>query len=285
MHRPPKLRIAFLLLAALLIPLLVACGDDDGNDNADTRFAPSETAVPREAANQPDAPASSPVDNLVARKSSTEPASDLPEEPTVPAGIVIGTAESDEPIVKNTPSGPVPTQVPPPPSAFDEDGDGFYTADELEQAIRYRFPDYEWPDNYQLTADILIKHLDLGKFPPGTGFEVQAEYTNIGMYHMCAWQFAMLDAVHEDDPAVIDEALYQLEDIGLIRNRFFAHDQEAEQVFTEMYDRAALGDPADLQQWVDNNCGFEREAFITPGTPVGDSSPAATSNGTEEAVR
>lgn len=253
MYWPPARRFELLMITALLLPLLAACGG--GGNEADQDAVVNPTSPPTEVS--------------VAQELPTEENNAPPAPPEAP--LVVATVSDDEPIIKDVPAGSAPTQVLAPPSDFDSDGDGMYTADEFQEAIRYLFPTYEWPDNYQVTADIIIDGMNVEAFP-GSGWEAPGEYTIIGMYHSCAWELALLVAVHENDATLMEESLYQLKDIGLTKNPL-SNDENGKAMMREMYDRAALGDPAPLQQWVDNNCDHEKDVFITPDSGT----PAATS--------
>lgn len=238
------------LVAALGVVLLVvaACGTgaDTGNDQGATSTAPtSETA---RSENSPETSTPTDSDEDLARVSEETVGADG-------AGDV-----PDDPWGKELPTGPAPTAPPAPPSDFDSDGDGMYTLDEFELAIRYRYPEYEWPPGYRLDLD---KALDGMDFPEDSRIEAPGEFTFLGLYHDCAWEFTLIDASLENDQSLIDESLYQLVEFGQNKNPL-SHDENGKASMRDMYERAALGDVAPLQQWVSNNCERMRPYLITP---------------------
>jgi hypothetical protein len=242
-------RLTVSLVTLMLLPLLMACGgNDDEPKQTGAIFAPTPTST----------------ETRVAIASPTPPAAKATIESDLP--LEVGTVANDEPIVKDVPPGPAPTQPPNPKSSFDRDGDGLYTSDELVEAVQSRFPTYEWPADYQVTADIIIQGLNLDRFPNSL-FEANGEFTIIGLWHMCAWDFALLDAVRADDTTLRETSLHQLKVVSL--EHWTSSDVEGRAFMLEMYDRAALGDPAGLQQYVDNNCNEEKALFFrqTSGSP------------------
>lgn len=248
-RRPAKRQLTIFMMIALLVPLLVACGGENEDE-------------PDAAANTTSTLTANDVAQTIGTPSASEPPVTLPSEPeTTVSGDV-----KHNPWGKVIPTGPAPTVPPNPPSDFDEDGDGLYTQEEFAEAIRYRYPEYEWPPNYQLDLDKAVAAMS---YPEGSQIEAPGEYTFLGLYHQCAWEFTFLDAVYANDQGLIEESRHQLVDIGQKKNPL-SRDETGKAMMRDFYDRAALGDPADLQQWVDNNCDLRKKNFITPdvGTPV-----------------
>lgn len=206
-------RLLPLAIMALLIPLLAACGGE-----SDAEQEPEADTTTQDVAQSPPAGATG------TPTASTPPVTLVPTDPeTAASGDV-----PDNPWGKEIPTGPAPTVPPNPPSDFDKDGDGFYTNEEFAEAIRYRFSEYEWPENYQTTADIIIDGLELDKWPDAKN-EAPGEYTIIGMYHQCAWEYTLLGAVHDNDQGLVDESMHQLKDIGLTKNPM-SRDEEGKEM-------------------------------------------------------
>lgn len=248
-----SLGLAATLGAVLLI--LAACGggaDEAADNNTDTLAVITPTPVSSDT--------SSPMPETSTPASNDEDIALVFEEP--PAAEGPGD-DPESPWGKDLPTGPAPTVPPAPPSDFDSDGDGMYTLEEFEEAIRYRFPEYEWPPNYQMTEDRMIEAMRFDSFPQGSQLEAPGEYTALGLMHQCAWELTLIDASLESDQLLIDESLYQLVEFGQNKNPL-SHDENGKAFQRDMYDRAALGDIAPLQQWVDNNCDLRRQYFITP---------------------
>ena len=149
-------------------------------------------------------------------------------------------------------------------SEFDIDGDGSYTYDELVRAVQHLFPAYEWPENYRVTPEMLVSKFDPLPDPAAPQFEVQYEYTLIGLYHVCAWGHAWLDAFRVGDAELIAESEHQLQDVALVNPVFIYIKDDLAQIFNQ----AKLGDPSAIQQYVDNSCA--PYTFITPefSTPL-----------------
>lgn len=277
--------IAAILGAVLLI--LAACGgdpDEAANTTTDTLAvttptpvstappSPQAGATPAASAAVADQP---PVTTMVEQDDQTvaveaEPdnaaattKADSEEQPEEPQVTLIADAP-DDPWGKDRPEGPASTEVPTfLESDFDADGDGSYTYDDLVRAVNYLFPTYEWPVSYRVTPELLLSGFGPLPDPNAPRFQAQYEYTLLGLYHVCAWGQAWLDAFQEGDSALMEESLSQLQDVAL-ENPVFVYIREN---LAAIFDRAALGDPSLLQQYVDTSCATYE--FLPPeaGTP------------------
>lgn len=187
--------------------------------------------------------------------------------------ILIDTAQEDLQVTKDVPAGPAPTQpnISESVSPFDADGDGRYTYEELKKAVESLYIAYEWPEDYETTPQLL-----LSGFAPmaeqDARWRVPYEYTLVGGAHQCAWEFAWLDAYRVGDTALMDKSLGQLRTVAMTRPTLHPN---AVEFFSEAYDQAALGDPALIQQDVENNC--DASEFATPITRATSTSSAGTS--------
>lgn len=235
------LGIRQMVLLASVVLFLTACGGDtDGaSDNrTETLAVITPTPISSDASSQtPDVSTHASADEDAALVSERPPTTKEPgDDPDAPWG-------------KDLPVGSAPTAPPAPPSDFDADGDGFYTFDDLERAVNHLFPSYEWPENYQVTPE----HM-LSGFAPmaeqGARWQVQYEYTLVGLYHVCAWEHAWLDAFREGNTESMDESVYQLLNVA-VANPVFIHLRDG---IEERTNRALLGDPALIQRHVDNSC-------------------------------
>ncbi|MDQ3547255.1 MAG: hypothetical protein M3439_00405 [Chloroflexota bacterium] len=75
-------------------------------------------------------------------------------------------------------------------AALDEDGDGYFTEREVRQAIRMTVEDYQWPELYTPSADVIVYYFSGGRSVEdleGSLSEVGTEHTLIGGWHECAW--------------------------------------------------------------------------------------------------
>jgi hypothetical protein len=251
--------LAHLSVLVISILVLAACG---GSGNAgepaaehDPTSTPGTDGVAQVTSTASgEAPTGTPMGDGAAQAAS--PASGDVATGTLPGGLVIATAPDDETIVKNVPTEP-PIQQTVVRSNFDADEDGFYTFEELEQAVAALYPSYQWPDNYQVDPNTLLSGFAAFK-DQGARFQAGSEYTVIGMRHQCAWEMAWLDGYREGDTALMDESLNQLRTVALENPMFIYIRDDLE----NMIQRAELGDPALMQRHVDANCRSMK--FITP---------------------
>lgn len=249
---PSRRTMPALSLSLVLLLILTACaaGGNETNQDAtiDRTTRTAETSVAQASPMNENGTASSSSDDIIAQERSTDEVT--PTSQSTESSIIAATAVSDEPIIREAPTGPAPTEVPiSMESDFDTDGDGFYTFDDLERAVNHLFPSYEWPENYQVTPE----HM-LSGFAPmaeqGARWQVQYEYTLVGLYHVCAWEHAWLDAFREGNTESMDESVYQLLNVA-VANPVFIHLRDG---IEERTNRALLGDPALIQRHVDNSC-------------------------------
>lgn len=261
MHRNHRTHLIVALLGALLV--LAACGGDADEPAA----TPSPTAVAQtpEATPSPNAVELQTVSTpaTVAEEASPESVAQTPA--STPAGITDGPelvvaepSDSDESFAKPTPPGGVYPTVPPnPKSSFDSDGDGLYTQDEMNEAIEYRFGEYEWPPNFSVTPGDVTSVLNL---PPGSLIEAPGEYTILGRFHTCSWEVTLLNATLAGDQELIDESMYQLVEFGQKKNPL-SRDENGKAHYRDLYNKAILGDPSGLQNGINSNCEFVLPPF------------------------
>lgn len=265
--------ISVVIIAAIV---LAACGGSAPGRVSETEANPRTppatvggSGVASTTTGAQDAVTSPVVAGIGTKTASTE--SGEGDVGALPAGVFIGTPQGDGPIVKAQPTGSASTapvvQQTAAPSQFDADGDGFYTFAEFQQAVAALYPSYEWPDNYQVDPTILLDGY-AGSAERGDRFEVRGEYTIIGMRHTCAWEMAWLDGYREGDEALMAESLRQLRAVAL--ENPLTHSSSLDYL-KEIFERAELGDPAMLQQYVDSNC--RRTDFIAPDTATPSGTP------------
>lgn len=150
-------------------------------------------------------------------------------------------------------------------SAIDSDSDGFYTIDELEQAVRETFPAYDWPSAYQPTIDDIFFMVDFDRIPPGANFEVPMDLQLLGGLNRCAWQQEWIDAFSAGDQPRMTSSMQHLRRTVLTNPMNVYIITEA----TDMYNQAELGNPALLLRDQQLNCtGFnswvESQNFAVP---------------------
>lgn len=146
-------------------------------------------------------------------------------------------------------------------SEFDSDGDGWFTYEELEQAIASSLPDYTFPENYQTSVESIMKQWEQYK-QGGAEWQSRMHITTLSMYHMCAWELAWLDAFANGNEEAMEESLGQLRSVSLEAPTL----QGIRSSMTERFNHAGLGDPSLIQQHVDSSCLMEW-ATPQPGTP------------------
>lgn len=269
------------LLIILLVFVLTACG---GSANGSTSGVRADlTSMPSEGHTPKGMPIKSGDKQAVtSTRSATTIAQAAPANsnqnktvtPTAPP-LVIATVPNNEPIVRNTPAEPVPTAAPPQLPTdhpnFDADGDGFYTFAEFQKAVAALYPSYEWPDNYHVDPKTLLS--GYAPYADQSRFEVGGEYSIIGMRHLCAWEMTWLDAYRDGNTSLMDKSLDQLQTVDLNNPM---NDSSTRDYLKQMFQRAELGDPAMIQQYVDGNCKSMDFITPTPGSPVETASPGAS---------
>lgn len=236
-----RLPLCMLVLAIGLVACETGQGDSDG---------PIPTST--EGTN-----ASRPTVNASPESSSTVEAT---------LAIVVATPEFQD-VQRDDPDatiGSIPTAPPPIHSDFDSDGDGRYSSDEFVQAITALYPAYAWPNQYYMSLDEIVERLS-GRLAPNMRHQVPGEYTVIGSWHQCAWGLTFLDAFAAGDDALMAESLDQLR-WGLSFNPLTLPQTIASR--EETYDRAELGDVAQLQQSVSVNCNPDDFTARPPASPV-----------------
>jgi hypothetical protein len=143
---------------------------------------------------------------------------------------------------------------------FDDDGDGYFTEGEVRQAIRMTVEDYQWPEPYTPSADVIVYYFSGGRSVEdleGSLSEVGVEHTVVDGWHECAWYMAWLDAFQNGDSAAQDEALTVM--IDVIPNRS-SIDSSGEEWLTELARSASLGDPGAVTEAIDG-MGCRDRAF------------------------
>lgn len=187
-----------------------------------------------------------------------------PTTPSLEPTMAIGTPRGGEIVTADDrPASAAPTEVSlSRESSFDRDGDGYYTYEELEEAVTALMPNYDFPPSYQVTPDIMM--MSMKPFASsGARWRVPMEYTVVNIYHQCAWELTWLDAYRDGNTELMEESLHQLQNVALAGPTIEASLRDW---MVEMYDRAALGDPTLIQQDVDSSCQMEW-ATPQPGTP------------------
>lgn len=144
----------------------------------------------------------------------------------------------------------------------DADGDGFYTAQEMQAAVTALFAYFEWPARYTPDVEAATSWFGEGALADAL-FQVPGEYTAVGMYFKCAWGQTWLDAFAGGDTSTMDESMRNLREELLLNP---LDNRSAQDHNKDIYDKASLGDPALLRQFVDVNCGG-MEWIAHPGTP------------------
>lgn len=196
------------------------------------------------------------------------------DETGLPAGIIIGTPRSDEPIVRETPRSDTPAIIPTPmPSTFDSDGDGLLSVPELTSALRATYPSYSWPPGYELDLDAVIAGIEAEaeRFP--VFYENGSERTMLVFPYLCAWQYTLRDAMFAGDEERIAESIERL------REELAANPQMVtlQEIVRDAVDRAELGDPAPLQMMLDGmGCATMQWESDTPETATSRESGSVT---------
>lgn len=251
-------------VVGLALPLVLAgCGG--GAPATSTAVPPLTTssplasptslaASPAASATAPPVATSGPLPSptpFSASPATTISATTIAAPGTSPAGTPIATASSAVVVGDLAPLRPWPT---PDSAQFDADGDGLLTWDEYVMAARAAFSAFDWPPTYVITVDTVLSaippqvHAD--KFQPGT------ELNNIGSWNQCAWAMTWIDSRQSGDAPLGARELFYLVNVmpGAV------NDDYSRQFITDMSDKAALGDPSGVMQFIKaNSC----ETMIT----------------------
>lgn len=235
------LRTVGILMIGILTLVLTGCAGSSGSSSSgpneameDTNGMDSSAMAAQTSTGQPNNDAHN---TLVAQ--SDETLADRP--PPAP----------DQPIAPNaweedSTGFPIPTSI------VDEDGDGFYTTIELEQAIKEIYPYYTWPTAYHPTVDDILSGFVLFGIIDNSGHEAPGEHAWIGNVHQCAWQLNWMDAYVAGDQKEMDLSMDQLRNVTL-NNPF---KQLTTSYYSDIYDKAELGDPAQLRQLISESCNY-----------------------------
>lgn len=264
----PPLRLS--ALCAILLLSLVACGGGSSSTStpAPTQNDASRSTPETETTMDSGAPIATPVDSATAQQASPSaselvtgaptgsPQADIAqqlndgsdEQPAMPEGVIIGTPRPDDPVLRENPPIDVTGEIPTPQSSsFDSDGDGLLTHLELIEALRASYASNEWPADYQLDLDIFVRGIEeeAKKFP--VFYENGSERTLLMITSLCAWQYALRDALFSGDQDLISQSVDHL------RTTLGAHPEQAslQETVGDAVDRAELGDPAPLQAQID----------------------------------
>lgn len=246
------------VMALVAMLAMTGCADSDDAVSSDTTStkASSEQANAESQQTQEQANAESQPTRESAN-AETQPAQDQANAELQPT--------QDPANVKPAPTGPQPTALPSqqlPYQGTDADGDGFYTVDEFQAAITGLFGYYDWPAGYMPDVRAITAGWNESQFADD-GFQVLGEYTIVGLQFRCAWGQTWLDAFAGGDTATMDASIQNLRDELSLNPMYLPSTQEN---VKDMYDKASLGDPARLRQFVDVNCG-RMEWAEDSGTP------------------
>jgi hypothetical protein len=132
---------------------------------------------------------------------------------------------------------------------------------ELIEAVRSIYPEYEWPPEYRLDLSALILSIEEGaeKFP--VSFENGYEQNMLVFPFACAWGYTLRDAIFAGDEEAIATSIERL------REGIAAHPDKItlQEFLADAVDRAELGDPAPLQMMIDGmGCATMRWEAGTP---------------------
>lgn len=146
-----------------------------------------------------------------------------------------------------------PTSAPAPtfgPSSFDSNGDGWYTYEELREAILAVLNTYTWPPNYPVSAEFIRSAM---ANPPNGDplFQVGSEYTALSTFHECGWWQTWLDAKESGDSNLEAQALDQI--LNVVPTSPTLDPGSAEHL-RGIAAKAQLGDATGVISLVEANC-------------------------------
>lgn len=209
-----------LVTLVAIVGLLTACGNGPNSENSVVGTPASDAA------------------SVV-----HDPAESTPFQPT-PV-----TQEGPPSTVDGPDLAAIPTMQPPRQAGVDDNGDGRYTHEEFMQALTDAYPQYVYAPGYDVPLDSILADWAA---PMGyeASYEVPGELMVIGMSSQCSWLYAWQDATRTGDSASANAALEHVENINLETQLMSGSLAD----MLEMIERARLGDPARLNEYVLYSC-------------------------------
>lgn len=137
-------------------------------------------------------------------------------------------------------------------ASLDDDGNGWVELPDVAVAVHMAFADYSWPVGFELNPETVLQTFTGGQAMSDSGFEVGFEHLLLGRWHTCVWYEAWLTAFANGDDPAEQEALEMIVDV--LPENPSIH-PESVHLYEARAERAAFGDPALIQQFVDVNCG------------------------------
>lgn len=206
------------LASVAMVLVLVACGGDSGSDDATVSPTPS-------------------AERDRSQESSSESINGVTTQSPMPTQQSVGEFASPTADAAN----------------LDADGDGWLTADEFQIALIQANGNYEYAPGYLMDGEQAWISFTAGNPDQAVGAEYQIGLADmmLGVYYECSWMLSWIDAFATGDTELQDKALTQLE--RLTEPGYF-DDQASRDAVASVLGQAQLGDPAGIQQWVNNNC-------------------------------
>ncbi|HRA47239.1 MAG TPA: hypothetical protein PK819_04125 [Thermomicrobiales bacterium] len=146
-----------------------------------------------------------------------------------------------------------PPQPTPGPSIFDQNGDGWFSYDELRSAILAAIDQYQWSPLYPVTADYIRAAMS---HPPtfAAEFQVGSEIGQLDIISECTWMQTWLDASASGDTELEATALNQMLTIlPYLRSL----EPSTTDYLLEIAKNAQLGDPSGVINMIRVNCASQ----------------------------
>lgn len=166
-----------------------------------------------------------------------------------------------------------------PVAGLDGDGDGFYNYDEFVRGVTWAVGQFEWPPGVTITSDLILAGPQGSHDPRRDRFQLGLETGVVQMWHHCAWLGTWLDAFR------IGDSVLQAESLAIAGAGFDigpAMDPGSQEFIDGMVQKADLGDPSVVQQFISANCVFLNgypwwsSPVASPSAPPAIASPVAT---------
>ena len=142
------------------------------------------------------------------------------------------------------------------------------TVEQYEEALACAITYFDWSENYRL--DLGKVHATLAKNTPGDLYGDGFEFIFLSLWNACAWDSAWLAARQSGDQASEQEALHMMAEVipnfpsVIPKFPVDALDQGVLAMLRQNAEKASLGDPSGVQEYIQYQCTFDVNYWAEP---------------------